>query len=295
MAAVAVDHCRNADDVRAAAERAREKRKEWFAPHVEEITREEVAALTGAPVAPPAPQVFGADRVFYAPAHATFTPAQTVLIGVAGALGMSVEDMLADAFNPTAARGRRIASALLVRRLYLPRQEAAKFLGLVEPVVADALRAIDPILSRHSLSAFSKIEDAAAIVCKEWDEGFPVDRQPPIIDIQRAVCRVFDIPLVDLNSARRTAHVVRARQVAMGITRQLTRKSLPEIGRRFGGRDHTTVLHAIRKLEPLMRAVALSVGPDAPLTAWAERALEYLEHGIPPRPAAQQAPQQAAA
>ena len=52
-------------------------------------------------------------------------------------------------------------------------------------------------------------------------------------------------------SARRTANVVRPRQVAMYLSKVMTLRSLPEIGRRFGGRDHTTVLHAVRKIEGL--------------------------------------------
>jgi chromosomal replication initiator protein len=55
----------------------------------------------------------------------------------------------------------------------------------------------------------------------------------------------------DLLSSRRTANVVRPRQVAMYLAKVLTLRSLPEIGRRFGGRDHTTVLHAVRKIENL--------------------------------------------
>ena len=56
----------------------------------------------------------------------------------------------------------------------------------------------------------------------------------------------------DLLSSRRTANVVRPRQVAMYLAKTLTLRSLPEIGRRFGGRDHTTVLHAVRKIENLV-------------------------------------------
>ena len=51
--------------------------------------------------------------------------------------------------------------------------------------------------------------------------------------------------------SRRTANVVRPRQIAMYLSKVLTLRSLPEIGRRFGGRDHTTVLHAVRKIEEL--------------------------------------------
>src|SRR6516162_4816733 len=72
-----------------------------------------------------------------------------------------------------------------------------------------------------------------------------------IEDIQRIVARQYNVSRADLLSQRRTANVVRPRQVAMYLAKVLTLRSLPEIGRRFGGRDHTTVLHAVRKIENL--------------------------------------------
>jgi chromosomal replication initiator protein len=73
-----------------------------------------------------------------------------------------------------------------------------------------------------------------------------------IEDIQRVVARQYNVSRADLLSSRRTANVVRPRQVAMYLAKTLTLRSLPEIGRRFGGRDHTTVLHAVRKIEALV-------------------------------------------
>jgi len=73
-----------------------------------------------------------------------------------------------------------------------------------------------------------------------------------IEDIQRIVARQYNVSRADLLSSRRTANVVRPRQVAMYLAKTLTLRSLPEIGRRFGGRDHTTVLHAVRKIENLV-------------------------------------------
>ncbi len=73
-----------------------------------------------------------------------------------------------------------------------------------------------------------------------------------IEDIQRVVARQYNVSRSDLLSSRRTANVVRPRQVAMYLSKVLTLRSLPEIGRRFGGRDHTTVLHAVRKIEALV-------------------------------------------
>ncbi len=72
-----------------------------------------------------------------------------------------------------------------------------------------------------------------------------------IEDIQKLVATHYNVSRADILSSRRTANVVRPRQIAMYLSKVLTLRSLPEIGRRFGGRDHTTVLHAVRKIEGL--------------------------------------------
>ena len=74
-----------------------------------------------------------------------------------------------------------------------------------------------------------------------------------IEDIQKLVASHYSVSRADILSSRRTAAVVKPRQVAMFLAKMLTPRSLPEIGRRFGGRDHTTVLHAVRKIEALLQ------------------------------------------
>jgi chromosomal replication initiator protein len=74
-----------------------------------------------------------------------------------------------------------------------------------------------------------------------------------IDEIQRRVAEHFSIRLDDMSSARRARVVARPRQVAMYLARTMTKRSLPEIGRKFGGRDHTTVMHAVARVEELMR------------------------------------------
>ena len=80
------------------------------------------------------------------------------------------------------------------------------------------------------------------------------DRRITIEEIQKKVADHFAIPTSEMHSSRRARSVARPRQVAMYLSKQLTSRSLPEIGRRFGGRDHTTVMHAIRKVEELRGA-----------------------------------------
>jgi chromosomal replication initiator protein len=77
------------------------------------------------------------------------------------------------------------------------------------------------------------------------------DRKVTIDEIKRKVADHYNLRLTDLVSPRRARAVARPRQVAMFLAKTLTSKSLPEIGRGFGGRDHTTVIHAVRKVEQL--------------------------------------------
>jgi len=69
--------------------------------------------------------------------------------------------------------------------------------------------------------------------------------------IQRAVAEEFGITLNDMTSKRRARDIARPRQVAMYLCKKLTKRSLPDIGRRFGGRDHTTVMHAVKRIDEL--------------------------------------------
>lgn len=82
------------------------------------------------------------------------------------------------------------------------------------------------------------------------------DRRITIDEIQRKVAEHYNLRLTDMHSARRARNVARPRQIAMYLAKQLTARSLPEIGRKFGGRDHTTVMHAVRKVEELIEADA---------------------------------------
>jgi len=79
------------------------------------------------------------------------------------------------------------------------------------------------------------------------------DVRVSIEDIQRKVAEHYNIRVSDLHSPRRSKNIARPRQVAMYLCKILTDKSLPDIGRKFGGRDHTTIIHGIRKIEELLK------------------------------------------
>jgi chromosomal replication initiator protein len=80
------------------------------------------------------------------------------------------------------------------------------------------------------------------------------DHRVTIDEIQKKTAEYYKLDLRELHSARRARRVARPRQVAMYLARELTSRSLPDIGRRFGGRDHTTVLHACRRIEELCKS-----------------------------------------
>ncbi len=80
------------------------------------------------------------------------------------------------------------------------------------------------------------------------------DRKITIDEIQRVVADYYNLRISELLSPRRSRNIARPRQVAMYLAKQLTARSLPEIGRKFSGRDHTTVIHAVRKIEDLRKA-----------------------------------------
>jgi chromosomal replication initiator protein len=74
------------------------------------------------------------------------------------------------------------------------------------------------------------------------------NRQVGVENIQKTVADFYKIKVADMYSKKRPASIARPRQIAMYIAKEMTQKSLPEIGELFGGRDHTTVLHAVRKI-----------------------------------------------
>lgn len=80
------------------------------------------------------------------------------------------------------------------------------------------------------------------------------ERSVTIVEIQKKVAKYFDIKLSDMSSTKRARNIARPRQVAMYLCKQMTIRSLSEIGRKFGGKDHTTVMHAVKKVDELRAA-----------------------------------------
>jgi len=114
----------------------------------------------------------------------------------------------------------------------------------------DVEGAFNQLLIQHQFSegnmSLEELDKILAHLVRSGD-----NKRVRIEDIQRIVARQFNVSKNDLLSNRRTRVIVRPRQIAMYLAKVMTPRSLPEIGRRFGGRDHTTVLHAVRKIEHL--------------------------------------------
>jgi chromosomal replication initiator protein len=109
--------------------------------------------------------------------------------------------------------------------------------------------AFNQLLFRQSFEPPITIDRIDEILGHIYRSGEP--KRVRIEDIQRIVARHYNVSKTELLSNRRTRTIVKPRQVAMYLSKVMTPRSLPEIGRRFGGRDHTTVLHAVRKIEDL--------------------------------------------
>lgn len=128
------------------------------------------------------------------------------------------------------------------------RARRARFSATPTPEPIVVLPVIEAPPERKILLPIPNAEIAAAA-----DFSFP---RFHIDIIQRETIVEFPpVTLLDMKSPRRTALVVQARQVAMYLAKQMTVRSLPEIGRRFGGRDHTTVLHAVRRVTELRKII----------------------------------------
>lgn len=145
----------------------------------------------------------------------------------------------------TMPRGQRIADRARRRQLF---RRVILADPLPEPVAEIEPEAIpeEPWVERQKAAWFSVESDLGPV------PGTPIR----ISDIIDAISKHYAISKLDILSARRTAKIVRPRQIGYYLAKTLTNKSLPEIGRRFGGRDHTSALSGIRKIEFLRRSDA---------------------------------------
>lgn len=151
---------------------------------------------------------------------------------------------------------------MLRRRLAIAQMEDAT-LDIDETILAHVAQnitssgrelegAFNQLLFRRSFEPNLTIERVDQLLGHLVNAGEP--KRVRIEDIQRVVSRHYNVTRQELVSDRRTRVIVKPRQIAMYLAKTMTPRSFPEIGRRFGGRDHTTVLHAVRKIEELINS-----------------------------------------
>ena len=156
-------------------------------------------------------------------------------------------------------------------RLNILKRRAADFCKhkpdvILPEQVLERIADMEDASPRELIGVFTKIATYADLTKKPVtleiaDEAVGLRSSPgvktSIEDIQRKTAEFYKLDVKDFHSPQRARRVARPRQVAMYLARKLTTRSLPEIGRRFGGRDHTTVLHACRRIEALIGEDAL--------------------------------------
>ncbi|WP_293880604.1 chromosomal replication initiator protein DnaA [Sphingomonas sp.] len=150
---------------------------------------------------------------------------------------------------------------LTLRRAILGAKVASLPSVVIPPVVLDMLASRIASNVRELEGGLNRLVAYASLNGRDIDEAFAEDvladmfragrKRVTIDEIQRRVSDHFNIRATEMVSARRARAVARPRQIAMYLSKQLTPRSLPEIGRRFGGRDHTTVIHAVKQIEKL--------------------------------------------
>lgn len=159
----------------------------------------------------------------------------------------------------------RILDRLIERRrqngypsLAMPQDARNHLAARINATPRDLEGAFSQVVARleflgHALTLES-VQDALA------HSRYSSNTRPTVDKIQRACAKEFGITIDEILSKRRSRAIARPRQVAMYLSKQLTTRSLPDIGRRFGGRDHTTVIHAVKRIEALRAEDAMLNG-----------------------------------
>lgn len=189
-----------------------------------------------------------------------------IIAAVAAAVGVTPDQLISDIACDRAIEGRKIAAALMVRRLCATQAAAAERFAIPAETVADAVTRLEPTLVARAIPRTASLADTVRLVVADWE--MVCDLRPHVVDIKRAVCAEFAVSRTEIESERRGAPIVLARHVAMALAQRLSARTLHYIGRQFGGRDHTTVLYAVRKMRPFVEAAAAILPTNATVEQW---------------------------
>ncbi len=165
-------------------------------------------------------------------------------------VGRMASGLVADIKAPEPTLRRAIVDAkCAVLDAEVPEDVRALLAGRLSASIRELEGALNRVVAYAQLTGDAIDLDFAVATLGDTLRG--ARRQVTIDEIQKAVSTHFDLKTIDLVSARRARAVARPRQIAMYLAKRLTTRSLPEIGRKFGGRDHSTVIHAVRRIEEL--------------------------------------------
>jgi hypothetical protein len=190
-----------------------------------------------------------------------------ILDAVATRAEIPLEDLL-NSLTRVAALARQVAVAVLVRSLTSEPPHAAMICGLTFGAAGRALQEFDPVINGEALPI---LNDPLACIAPLWRHAvvnLQDRRSATLSECLNAASRASMVPVHDMKTERRTQSLVRARQIAMWLATQFTLLSLPSIGRSFGGRDHTTILHGSRTVAKI--AATITPGADWGLQEWAD-------------------------
>lgn len=236
-----------------------EQHKKWKAAHLR---------LRAAKPKPVAPVVVVPPVFQVVPIDPTRELMDFIIAAVGNVAGLAGNEILSGPVLPEITSARNLAMAICLWRLNLDIKTVADYFEVQKDSIKEARRALGPILIEFSISTKTPLKLTLPLIWAQW-QAARTAIYPRIADIERAVCEEWEISTVDLCSARRTTSVVIPRQAAMSIVKKLTPRSLPEIGRKFGERDHTTVLHAVRRFAPVIDAVSAKLSPESTVREWA--------------------------
>jgi hypothetical protein len=193
-----------------------------------------------------------------------------IVAALATHLKISEHAILTDIKSPMAIDARRMAAALAVVWLKYPRNRVADHFGIIEGAITEGLKRLSPILLRYAISAHAPRSDAVGLIVHELSAAGELSPLISIAEVQRVICAAFGVTPHELVSERRLKIALVPRQLAMALSQRLTHRSLHDIGRKFGGRHHTSVLYAIRKVAPIMARAQAMLPDSAGLTEWVQ-------------------------
>lgn len=192
-----------------------------------------------------------------------------MVAAVGNAAGLPVNEIIEGPSITEVVTARRLAIGLSIVRCEIPVGAIAKHFGVTYDSVRDCAKELAPLWRLYTFSSKTPVERVLTNLWPVWVAEREVTKGPTIRDIQDEVCKVFGIRRNDMLSRCRTARIVEPRQIAMALCKYVTGHSLPEIGRKFGDRDHTTALHAYRKYEALLDKASETMTPRHHVSEWA--------------------------